>query len=243
MFERFTDAARAFMVEAQDAARSMGHNYIGTEHYAVALAGEPKTSDILTELGLTAEKARADVEVIVGTGDTAITGQIPFTPRAKKVLELALREALSLGSNTIDTVHILLGFVREQHGTGMRVFRDNGIDEQDVRNAVIQSLSGSRGKSSDAPTADYLGEGLYQGKATKVVVGSKETGELPPAVSKAIGESLERSKRITAAGGGRAYIDELMLQIQPAANEHSAEAIIALAELERLARSSQEGSR
>ena len=117
MFERFTERARQVVVLAQDEARALKHNYIGTEHILLGLLREEEglAARVLESLDITVEEVRAQVARIVGQGDEVTTGQIPFTPRAKKVLELALREALSLGHNYIGTEHILLGLVRENH--------------------------------------------------------------------------------------------------------------------------------
>ena len=118
MFERFTERARQVVVLAQDEARALKHNYIGTEHILLGLLREEEglAARVLESLDITVEEVRAQVARIVGQGDEVTTGQIPFTPRAKKVLELALREALSLGHNYIGTEHILLGLVRENEG-------------------------------------------------------------------------------------------------------------------------------
>ena len=118
MFERFTERARQVVVLAQEEARTLKHNYIGTEHILLGLLREEEglAARVLESLDITVEEVRAQVARIVGQGDEVTTGQIPFTPRAKKVLELALREALSLGHNYIGTEHILLGLVRENEG-------------------------------------------------------------------------------------------------------------------------------
>ena len=118
LFERFTERARQVVVLAQDEARALKHNYIGTEHILLGLLREEEglAARVLESLDITVEEVRAQVARIVGQGDEVTTGQIPFTPRAKKVLELALREALSLGHNYIGTEHILLGLVRENEG-------------------------------------------------------------------------------------------------------------------------------
>ena len=115
MFERFTERARQVVVLAQEEARTLKHNYIGTEHILLGLLREEEglAARVLESLDITVERVRAQVVRIVGSGEEVTSGQIPFTPRAKKVLELALREALSLGHNYIGTEHILLGLVRE----------------------------------------------------------------------------------------------------------------------------------
>ena len=144
MFERFTERARQVVVLAQDEARALKHNYIGTEHILLGLLREEEglAARVLESLDITVEEVRAQVARIVGQGDEVTTGQIPFTPRAKKVLELALREALSLGHNYIGTEHILLGLVRENEGVAARILLDFDADAEKIRNEIIRMLSG-----------------------------------------------------------------------------------------------------
>ncbi|HEY3461820.1 MAG TPA: ATP-dependent Clp protease ATP-binding subunit [Gaiellaceae bacterium] len=144
MFERFTERARQVVVLAQDEARALKHNYIGTEHILLGLLREEEglAARVLESLDITVEEVRAQVARIVGPGDEVTTGQIPFTPRAKKVLELALREALSLGHNYIGTEHILLGLVRENEGVAARILLDFDADAEKIRNEIIRMLSG-----------------------------------------------------------------------------------------------------
>ncbi len=144
MFERFTERARQVVVLAQDEARALKHNYIGTEHILLGLLREEEglAARVLEQLDITVEEVRAQVARIVGQGDEVTTGQIPFTPRAKKVLELALREALSLGHNYIGTEHILLGLVRENEGVAARILLDFDADAEKIRNEIIRMLSG-----------------------------------------------------------------------------------------------------
>ena len=144
MFERFTERARQVVVLAQDEARALKHNYIGTEHILLGLLREEEglAARVLDSLDITVEEVRAQVARIVGQGDEVTTGQIPFTPRAKKVLELALREALSLGHNYIGTEHILLGLVRENEGVAARILLDFDADAEKIRNEIIRMLSG-----------------------------------------------------------------------------------------------------
>jgi ATP-dependent Clp protease ATP-binding subunit ClpC len=139
MFERFTTRARHSVVLAQDEARDLQHNYIGTEHLLLGLLGEPDgvAGRALSRFGLTLATAREQVAASVKPGKQAIQGHIPFTPRAKKVLELALREALSLHHNYIGTEHILLGLIREGDGVGAQVIRDQCGDPLAVRLAVL----------------------------------------------------------------------------------------------------------
>ena len=143
MFERFTERARQVVVLAQDEARSLRHDYIGTEHILLGLLREEEgiAARVLKSLGVALEEVRAQVARIIGAGDEApATGQIPFTPRAKKVLELSLREALSLGHNHIGTEHVLLGLVRENEGVAMRILLDLDVDAEKVRNAITGML-------------------------------------------------------------------------------------------------------
>ena len=132
MFERFTERARQVVVLAQDEARALKHNYIGTEHILLGLLREEEglAARVLESLDITVEEVRAQVARIVGQGDEVTTGQIPFTPRAKKVLELALREALSLGHNYIGTEHILLGLLEEEKSQGGGTLAGLGITEE-----------------------------------------------------------------------------------------------------------------
>jgi ATP-dependent Clp protease ATP-binding subunit ClpC len=156
MFERFTERARQVVVLAQEEARTLKHNYIGTEHILLGLLREEEglAARVLESLDITVERVRGQVVRIVGSGEEVTSGQIPFTPRAKKVLELALREALSLGHNYIGTEHILLGLVRENEGVAARILLDFDADSEKIRNEVIRMLSGpSRGRGGGAATA------------------------------------------------------------------------------------------
>src|SRR5687767_14192572 len=173
MFERFTDRARRVVVLAQEEARMLNHNYIGTEHILLGLIheGEGVAAKALESLGISLEAVRQQVEDIIGQGQSAPTGHIPFTPRAKKVLELSLREALQLGHNYIGTEHILLGLIREGEGVAAQVLQKLGADLNRVRQQVIQLLSGYTGgkeaASGEAPPAgsmvlDQFGRNLTQ---------------------------------------------------------------------------------
>src|SRR5881296_3030772 len=148
MFERFTDRARRVVVLAQEEARMLNHNYIGTEHILLGLIheGEGVAAKALESLGISLEGVRQQVEEIIGQGQQAPSGHIPFTPRAKKVLELSLREALQLGHNYIGTEHILLGLIREGEGVAAQVLVKLGADLNRVRQQVIQLLHGYQGK-------------------------------------------------------------------------------------------------
>ncbi|MFM8815408.1 MAG: Clp protease N-terminal domain-containing protein, partial [Actinomycetes bacterium] len=156
MFERFTDRARRVVVLAQEEARLLNHSYIGTEHILLGLIheGEGVAAKALESLNISLEAVRAQVEEIIGQGGSSPSGHIPFTPRAKKVLELSLREALQLGHNYIGTEHILLGLIREGEGVAAQVLVKLGADLSRVRQQVIQLLSGYQGpsgKSEGAP--------------------------------------------------------------------------------------------
>ncbi|HWK91874.1 MAG TPA: ATP-dependent Clp protease ATP-binding subunit [Luteimicrobium sp.] len=165
MFERFTDRARRVVVLAQEEARMLNHNYIGTEHILLGLIheGEGVAAKALESLDISLDGVRAQVIEIIGEGQQAPTGHIPFTPRAKKVLELSLREALQLGHNYIGTEHILLGLIREGEGVAAQVLTKMGADLNRVRQQVIQLLSGYQGK--EPATAGGPAEGQPSGSA------------------------------------------------------------------------------
>ena len=169
MFERFTERARQVVVLAQEEARTLKHNYIGTEHILLGLLREEEglAARVLESLDITVERVRAQVVRIVGSGEEVTSGQIPFTPRAKKVLELALREALSLGHNYIGTEHILLGLVRENEGVAARILLDFDADSEKIRNEVIRMLSGPGGRrqsQSGGGAGAGAGTGAGEGK-------------------------------------------------------------------------------
>jgi len=150
MFEKFTDKARRVVVLAQEEAKLLNHNYIGTEHILLGLIheGEGVAAKALESLGISLESVREQVQEIIGQGQQAPTGHIPFTPRAKKVLELSLREALQLGHSYIGTEHLLLGLIREGEGVAAQVLTKLGADTNRVRQQVIQLLSGFQGKET-----------------------------------------------------------------------------------------------
>ncbi len=173
MFERFTDRARRVVVLAQEEARLLNHNYIGTEHILLGLIheGEGVAAKALESLGISLEAVRSQVEEIIGQGGSSPSGHIPFTPRAKKVLELSLREALQLGHNYIGTEHILLGLIREGEGVAAQVLVKLGADLSRVRQQVIQLLSG------------YSGPGAQGGGPEKAGATSGGSGEQSPSGS------------------------------------------------------------
>ena len=142
VFERFTERARRVVVLATEEARRLGHNYIGTEHILLGLVheGEGVAAKALESLEISLEDVRQQVEEIIGEGGSPPTGHIPFTPRAKKVLELSLRESRHLGHNYIGTEHILLGLIREGEGVGPQVLTKHGVSMERVREEVVSLL-------------------------------------------------------------------------------------------------------
>ena len=142
MFERFTEAARQVVVLAQEEARGLKHNYIGTEHILLGLVREEEglAARVLESLDVRVERVRAEVVRIVGSGEEVVSGEIPFTPRAKKVLELTLREALNLGDDSIRTEHILLGLVCENEGVAARILLDSRADSKKIRAEVLRAI-------------------------------------------------------------------------------------------------------
>ena len=159
MFERFTERARKVVVLAQDEARHFNHNYIGTEHLLLGLLREDEgvAAQALSSLNVTLDVVREQVESIVGYGEEGTGAQAPFTPRSKKVLELALREALQLGHNYIGTEHILLGLVRESEGVAARVLSNLDVDPDKVRREVVRRLGGGRGRSRGGTGGEAAG--------------------------------------------------------------------------------------
>jgi ATP-dependent Clp protease ATP-binding subunit ClpC len=169
MFERFTDRARRVVVLAQEEARLLNHSYIGTEHILLGLIheGEGVAAKALESLGISLEAVRSQVEEIIGQGGSSPSGHIPFTPRAKKVLELSLREALQLGHNYIGTEHILLGLIREGEGVAAQVLVKLGADLSRVRQQVIQLLSGYQGPAGRTEGGTSSTAGANVGGSTK----------------------------------------------------------------------------
>ena len=185
MFERFTDRARRVVVLAQEEARQLSHSYIGTEHVLLGLIheGEGVAAKALESLGISLEAVRGQVEEIIGRGGSAPSGHIPFTPRAKKVLELSLREALQLGHNYIGTEHILLGLIREGEGVAAQVLVKLGADLSRVRQTVIQLLSGYQGPQGGKESAGATAGG--GGGSSE-----KESGQAGSAVLDQFGRNL-----------------------------------------------------
>jgi ATP-dependent Clp protease ATP-binding subunit ClpC len=190
MFERFTEKAIKVIMLAQEEARRLGHNFVGTEQILLGLIGEgtgigPK---VLKSMGVNLKDARVEVEKIIGRGSGFVAVEIPFTPRAKRVLELSLEEARQLGHNYIGTEHLLLGLIREGEGVAARVLENLSVDLSKVRSQIIRSLgentevaSGSSAPRSKTPTLAEFGTNLTQ-KATE--------GRLDPVVGRA--KEIER---------------------------------------------------
>jgi len=151
MFERFTSQARGVVLLAQEEARALRHNYVGTEHILLGLLREEQglAAVVLATLDVTVDAVRAEVVTIVGSGEEVTGGQIPFTPRAKTVLELSLREARSLGHFHIGTEHILLGLVGEDEGVAARILSGFGADAEKIRGEVLRMLSGPAGRMAE----------------------------------------------------------------------------------------------
>lgn len=200
MFERFTDRARRVVVLAQEEARMLNHNYIGTEHILLGLIheGDGVAAKALESLNISLEAVRAQVQEIIGEGQQAPTGHIPFTPRAKKVLELSLREALQLGHNYIGTEHILLGLIREGEGIAAQVLTKLGADLARVRQQVNQLLTGYQG-GKEAVSAGGPAEGTPSGSAVLDQFGRNLTqaardGKLDPVIGRS--NEIERVMQI-----------------------------------------------
>ena len=200
MFERFTDRARRVVVLAQEEARMLNHNYIGTEHILLGLIheGEGVAAKALESLGISLEAVRQQVEEIIGQGQQAPSGHIPFTPRAKKVLELSLRESRQLGHDYIGTEHILLGLIREGEGVAAQVLVKLGADLNRVRQQVIQLLHVHPGEEPPPPAA-----------------ASRERG-LPPEIAdrlNAIGSRLSAAEQRTGTGPDTSELDQQIEQV------------------------------
>src|SRR5213592_156111 len=226
MFERFTDRARRVVVLAQEEARMLNHNYIGTEHILLGLIreGEGVAAKALESLGISQEAVRRQVGEITGQGQQPPSGHIPFTPRAKKVLELSLREALQLGHNYIGTEHILLGLIREGDGVAAQVLVKLGADLNRVRQQVTQLLHGYQ-------STDVIGEGSRRGKRARA-------RQLDDALARI--DSLDRRLAVIERWAAlRPDLDDLAQEIAQARREkeaaidrHDFEAAVALRDKE-----------
>ncbi len=215
MFERFTERARRVVVLAQEEARLLNHNYIGTEHILLGLIheGEGVAARALETMGIGLDSVRQQVVDIIGQGSQAPSGHIPFTPRAKKVLELSLREALQLGHNYIGTEHILLGLIREGEGVAAQVLQKLGADLHKVRQTVIQLLSGysGSGSGSDSPSSSG-GAGDKAGATAGGSGGGDQSGSL---VLDQFGRNLTQAAREKSLDPviGRSRETERVMQI------------------------------
>ena len=200
MFERFTDRARRVVVLAQEEARMLNHNYIGTEHILLGLIheGEGVAAKALEGMEISLEAVRAQVEEIIGQGQQAPSGHIPFTPRAKKVLELSLREALQLGHNYIGTEHILLGLIREGEGVAAQVLVKLGADLNRVRQQVIQLLSGYQGEKNQGgnagPAEGTPSTSLVLDQFGRNLTQAARDGQLDPVIGRA--KEIERVMQV-----------------------------------------------
>ena len=174
MFERFTDRARQAVELAHDEAMRLNHSYIGTEHLLLGLVreGEGVAAQALEALGISLDGVRQQVEQIIGEGQQAPPpGEIPYTPRAKKVLELSLREAKQLGHHYIGTEHLLLGLIREGHGVAAQVLTELGADLNRVRQQVIQLLHGTQGpRPGPVPAGMRLGQSRWKGRGRQAEI-------------------------------------------------------------------------
>lgn len=197
MFERFTEKARRVIVYAQEEARMLNQNYIGTEHLLLGLIREQDgiAAKALESLNISLEDVHQQVEDLIGRGTFVPTGHIPFTPRAKKVLELSLREALQLGHNYIGTEHILLGLIREGEGVAAQVLLNLGADLEKVRSAVIQLLSGHYGKQAEsAEGRERGGNGALLDEFGRNLTRQAREGKLDPVIGR--GMEIERVMQI-----------------------------------------------
>ncbi len=192
MFERFTDRARQVVVLAQDEARTLNHDHIGTEHVLLGLVdeGEGVAARALESIGIALDDVRAQVEEIVGHGAEVTSGHIPFTPRAKKVLDLSMKEALKLGHNYVGTEHILLGLIREGEGVAAQVLVKLGADLDRVRRQVLTLLAGAAAEESDDEPAPPLAIDQFGRNLTRL---AKE-GRVNPAIGRA--EEIERIMQV-----------------------------------------------
>ena len=204
MFERFTDRARRVVVLAQEEARMLGHNYTGTEHILLGLVheGEGVAAKALASLGISLEAVRQQVREIIGQGQQAPSGHIPFTPRAKRVLELSLREARQLGHTYIGSEHILLGLIREGEGVAVQVLVKLGADLNRLRQQVIQLLHGYQGKEPAA--AGAAPGGLRRGRVPSDVA----------ARVTALESRLSAIEQRVGTGPGAADLDEQIAQVR-----------------------------
>lgn len=190
MFERFTDRARRVMVLAQEEARGLDHRFIGSEHLLLGLLaeGEGVAARALTSLGVDLDTVRTEVQRVVRRAEGEPSGPPPFTPRAKKVIELSLRESLQLGSGYIGTEHLLLGLVREGDGVGTRVLEQLDVPLPTVRNRVIDILGGSGARGLEPPLCPHCSAGIQSNAATEAI--AVDGNPLTVVYCKACGKTL-----------------------------------------------------
>ena len=231
MFERFSNKARHVIVLAQEEARALSHNYIGTEHVLLGVSGEPEDigGRVLASFGMTREVLRSEVEEMTGKGKSQMTGHIPFTPRAKKTLELALREALQLKHNYIGTEHILLGLIREGEGVAAQVMRKYA-PLPEIRTAVLEAVPNvpsGEGEATEESVLQWLRQRLTGGKRTAVAVRPEAPSAEPaPRGTPAVEAALKQA----AAIAGHAPVGSHHLLLAALADTNSA-ASWALAQL------------
>jgi ATP-dependent Clp protease ATP-binding subunit ClpA len=201
MFERFTERARRAVAQAQEEARMLDHGYIGTEHILLGLLreGEGVAARALQSLGIRLDAVRQQVEEIIGRGQQAPSGHIPFTPRAKKVLELSLREAQKLGHNYIGTEHILLGLLREGDGVAAQVLVNLGADQNRVRQQVIQLLHGHQAEEPEP--------GLFAAREFRMLPGVQARLE-------AVEQRLTAIEQQVGTGPDLSDLDEQIAQVR-----------------------------
>ncbi|MGH9276786.1 MAG: Clp protease N-terminal domain-containing protein [Acidimicrobiales bacterium] len=228
MFERFTVEARSTVLTAQEEARSLGHNYIGTEHLLLALVtvGGPPIGEVLAPYGLTHDAVRADILGIVGRGDGAGAGHIPFTPRSKKVLELSLREAFKVKHKTIEPAHILLGLIREGEGVAAQLLVKHGADLRQLRAEVLAELGGGGGKARPsrgrmvqvtAPPAPFMtraGANAYE--QFRSLAGGSALGSQHILLGLLSDTDSVAARALAALGVTREAVEAQLAQIDPA---------------------------
>ena len=198
MFERFTDRARRCVVLAQEEARLLDHNYIGTEHLLLGLTreGEGIAAQVLLRMDVSLERVRDSVEKRIGRGSSSPSGHVPFTPRAKKVLELSLREALHMGHNYIGTEHLLLGLLREGEGVAAQTLAELGVELPAVSEAVLELVAASVQTDLDAPPGEATGEVRPAGPNCPGCWGSLEGGTTSKVVALASEDTPSEERRV-----------------------------------------------
>jgi ATP-dependent Clp protease ATP-binding subunit ClpA len=215
MFERFTERARQVIVLAQEEARALKHQYIDTEHLLLGLLAEKDgvAARVLAGLGFTLERVRVDVVRIAGSGQNVTSGQIPFTPSAKKVLEVSLRESLSLGHNYIGTEHLLLGLVREWEGVAARILLDHGTHAERVRKEVLRVLTGSEYPERYPGSTGALSSGQAEPMqaARAGVARAVPSAPTPPSFAQALAQALEHAA--ARAGDRPLDVGDLLLAL------------------------------